>query len=149
MQSLHRIIESLRLKKTHRIIQSNHAPIPNSSSYTPSLNTTSKCPLNTSRVNASPTSLSSPFQCLTTLSLYTLQIPYFLQAMTDTNAVVSFPDFSLTDGINSALSVHISFLPHVEMTSMSSAWCLNIFAQSSQEIWIGNNSALESHQSQH
>jgi len=39
-----RIIESLRLEKTHRIIQSNHSPITNGSRKTMSLNTTSNVP---------------------------------------------------------------------------------------------------------
>ena len=44
--SNHGIIESPRLEKTHRIIQSNHSPITNGSHQTMSLNTTSKCSLN-------------------------------------------------------------------------------------------------------
>jgi len=45
--NFHRIIESLRLEKTHRIIQSNHSPFTNGSHQNMSLNTTSKRSLNT------------------------------------------------------------------------------------------------------
>ena len=56
-QHFHRIIESPQLEKTYKIIQSKHSPITNSSHYTMSLSTTSKCSLNTSRVSDSTTFL--------------------------------------------------------------------------------------------
>ena len=57
----HKIIESPRLEKTSKIIQSNHPPITNISHYVMSLSTTSKCFLNTSMDSDSTTSVVSPF----------------------------------------------------------------------------------------
>ena len=62
-----RIIESLRLEKSSKIIQSNHPPTTNILPLNHVLCTTSKHFLNTSRDSDSNTSLGSPFQHLTTL----------------------------------------------------------------------------------
>jgi len=59
-----RIIESLRLEKTSKIIKSNCQPI-----TTVSRSVMSTCFLNTSRDSDSTTSLGSLFQCFTSLSV--------------------------------------------------------------------------------
>jgi len=67
---LYRIIESPRLEKTSKIIQSNRPPIISIShvlEYNMSLSTTCKHFLNASRIGDSTTSLGSPFLHLTTL----------------------------------------------------------------------------------
>ena len=66
--TIHRIIDSPRLEKTSKIIQSNCTPITSISHYAMSLTTTTKCFLNTSNVDDSTTSLGNLFQHLTTLS---------------------------------------------------------------------------------
>lgn len=64
---MHRIIESHRLEKTSKVIQSNHPPTTSMSPLTMSLRTTSKCFLDASRDGDSTTSPGSLFQLPTTL----------------------------------------------------------------------------------
>lgn len=63
-----RFIESPRLEKNSKVIQSNCPPITSISHYTMSLSTTSEHFLNTSRDSDSITSLGSLYHCLTTLA---------------------------------------------------------------------------------
>lgn len=70
-----RAIESRRLEKNSKIMQSNHPPTTNVAYYTKSLSTISTRFLKASKDVDSTTSLGSPFQCLTTLlekMMYTL-----------------------------------------------------------------------------
>ena len=67
--SLPRIIASLRLEKTFKIMESNCKPNTAKSTTKPCLSAACKCLLNTSKDGDSTTSLGSLFQCLTTLSV--------------------------------------------------------------------------------
>lgn len=60
----------------------------------------------------------------TQYSLNTSQISYFLQAMTNTNSVVLFPDFSLTGGINLNVA-YIHTLNHSENRGLIKITCLS------------------------
>ena len=78
MVYVHRIIESLRLEKTHRITQSNHSFALHqwfSLNHVPQHNIQTLFE-HLHRVGDSTASLGSPYQCLTTLS----EKQYFLMS---------------------------------------------------------------------
>lgn len=64
----------------------------------------------------------------TQYSLNTLQTPHFLQAMTNTNAVVPFPDFSLSGGINLNMA-YVHTLKHSKNRGLIKIICLSFCCQ--------------------